>query len=206
VCEGPPWTNHSLLCSRAKGPVLEPGAVLAQCVKRHCGRIVGRGVPRQCEDDLRCVKCHCGESLLCLWATGLVLGSSAVLAQCVKCPCGELSWWGVPRQIEGVLRQKSGGHEPERIPTTRECENHLLQMVTTLEQGAEEATREAGWKAADPSRYPQQMCRGLARLLSQGTVSSENAQRLARHIGGLPPPGWGSVEGEGMWRASGYTS
>jgi len=26
-----------------------------------------------------------------------------------------------------------------------------------------------------------------------GTVSSENAQRLARHIGGRLPPGWGAV-------------
>ena len=54
--------------------------------------------------------------------------------------------------------QKSGGHEPERIPTTRECEHHRWWS-----QRAEEATGEAGWKAADPSRYPQQMCRGLAR-------------------------------------------
>ncbi len=88
--------------------------------------------------------------------------------------------------------QKSGGHEPERIPTTRECEHHLLQMVTNLEQGSEEATGEAGWKEEDPSRYPQQMCRGLARLLS--------------HWGLASPRVGSSVEGEGMWRARGYTS
>jgi hypothetical protein len=89
--------------------------------------------------------------------------------------------------------QKSRGHEPEQMPTTSECEHHLLQIVTTLKQGADAAAEEAGWKAADPSRYPQQVCRGLARLLSQGKVSSEDAQWLARHIGGQLPPGWGAV-------------
>ena len=89
--------------------------------------------------------------------------------------------------------QKSRGHEPEQMPTTSECEHHLLQIVTTLKQGADAAAEEAGWKAADPSRYPQQVCRGLARLLSQGKVSSGDAQWLARHIGGRLPPGWGAV-------------
>ena len=89
--------------------------------------------------------------------------------------------------------QKSRGHEPEQIPTTSECGHHLLQIVTTLKQGADAAAEEAGWKAADPSRYPQQVCRGLARLLSQGKVSSGDAQWLARHIGGRLPPGWGAV-------------
>jgi hypothetical protein len=72
--------------------------------------------------------------------------------------------------------QKSKGHEPEKMPTTSECGHHLLQIVTNLTQGADAATEEAGWKAADPSRYPQQVCRGLARLLSQGKVDSEGAQ------------------------------
>jgi len=51
--------------------------------------------------------------------------------------------------------QKSRGHETEQVPTTSECEHHLLQMVTNLKQGEEAAAEEAGWKAADPSRYPQ---------------------------------------------------
>jgi hypothetical protein len=120
---------------------------------------------------------------------------------------------GVSRSIEGYTKtlegevhrqhpartwverqeQKSRRHEPEQIPTTSECEHHLLQMVTNLKQGAEAAAEEAGWKAADSSRYPQQVCRGLARLLSQGKVSSEDAQWLARHIGGRLPPGWGAA-------------
>ena len=45
----------------------------------------------------------------------------------------------------------------------------------------------------DPSRYPQQVCRVLARLLSQGKVDSEGTQWLARHSGGRLPPGWGVV-------------
>ena len=69
----------------------------------------------------------------------------------------------------------------------------MLQIVAKLKQGADAAAEEAGWKAADPSRYPQQVCRGLARLLSQGKVDSEGAQWLARQIGGRLPPGWGAV-------------
>ena len=84
--------------------------------------------------------------------------------------------------------QKSGGHEPEQIPTS-ECGHHLLQIDTKLKQGADAAAEEAGWKAADPSRYPQQVCRGLARLLSQGKVDNEGAQWLARQIGGSFPQG-----------------
>ena len=59
--------------------------------------------------------------------------------------------------------------------------HHLLQIVTKLKQGADAAAEEVGYKAADPSRYPQQVCRGLARLLSQGKVDSESAQWLASH-------------------------
>ena len=82
---------------------------------------------------------------------------------------------GVSRSIEGYTKklegevhrqhpariwvewqeQKSRGHEPEQIPTTSECGHHLLQIVTNLKQGADAAAEEAGWKAADPSRYPQ---------------------------------------------------
>ena len=66
-------------------------------------------------------------------------------------------------------------------------------MVTKLKQGAVAASEEDGWRAADPSRYPQQVCRGLARLLSHGKVTSEGARWLARQIGGRLPPGWGAV-------------
>ena len=79
---------------------------------------------------------------------------------------------------------KSRGHEPEQIPTTSECGHHLLQIVTKLKQGADAAAEEAGWKAADPGRYPQQVCRGLARLLSQGKVDSESAWRQVFPQGG----------------------
>jgi hypothetical protein len=61
--------------------------------------------------------------------------------------------------------QKSVVHELEQIPTPSECGHHLLQLVTKLEQGADASAEEVGWTAADPSRYPQQVCRGLARLL-----------------------------------------
>ena len=89
--------------------------------------------------------------------------------------------------------EKSGGHELEPLPTTSECGHHLLQMIIKLKQGVYAVTEEEGWKAADPSRYPQQVCRGLARLLSQKKVDSEGARWLARQIGGRLPPGWGAV-------------
>ena len=77
--------------------------------------------------------------------------------------------------------------------------HHLLQIVTKLKQGADAAAEEAGWKADDPSRYQQQMCRGLAQLLSQGKVDSESAQWLAKQIGGRFSPRVGSsVDGERM--------
>ena len=66
-------------------------------------------------------------------------------------------------------------------------------MVTKLQQGADAAAEEVGWRAADPSRYPQHVCRGLARLLSHGTVTSEGARWLAKQIGDKLPPGWGAV-------------
>ena len=87
------------------GPVLGPGAVLPQCVKCHCGETFWWGLPRQSEGDSLCVKCHREKSVLCTWATGLVLGSVAVLEQSVKCHCRETSWWGVPRQSEGDSRR-----------------------------------------------------------------------------------------------------
>ena len=56
-----------LLCPWATGPVLEPGAAFAQCVKCHRGETSWWGMPRQSEGDLRRVKCHRGKPLLCLW-------------------------------------------------------------------------------------------------------------------------------------------
>jgi hypothetical protein len=82
-------------------------------------------------------------------------------------------------------------NEPERLPTTSECGHHLLQIVMGLKQGTEAAAEGAGWRAADPSRYPQRVCRGLAQLLSRGQVNSEEAQWLAKQVGSrLPPGGW----------------
>ena len=69
----------------------------------------------------------------------------------------------------------------------------MLRIVTKLRQETTVAAEEARWTAADPSRYPQPVCRGLARLLSHGNVNSEGAQWLARQIGGRLPPGWGAV-------------
>jgi hypothetical protein len=89
--------------------------------------------------------------------------------------------------------KKSVAHELEQMPTPSECGHHLLQMVTKLQQGADAAAEEVGWRAADPSRYPQHVCRGLARLLSHRKVTSEGARWLAQQIGGRLPPGWGAV-------------
>ena len=48
-------------------------------------------------------------------------------------------------------------------------------------------------RIADPSKYPQQVYRGLARLLSRGEVRGESARLLAKHIGDRLPPGWGEL-------------
>ncbi len=93
---------------------------------------------------------------------------------------------------------KSVVHEPERLQTTSECGHHLLQIVMGLKQGTEAAAEEAGWRAADPSRYPQRVCRGLAQLLSREQVNSEEAQWLAKQVGSRLPPGW-----EAMWTERG---
>jgi hypothetical protein len=47
--------------------------------------------------------------------------------------------------------------------------------------------------AADPSRHPQNVCRGQAQLLSHGSVSCEGAQWLAKQIRDRLSPGWGAV-------------
>ena len=61
--------------------------------------------------------CHCEKSLLCKWATGLALGSvavlaqesvlgpGAVLAQRAGCHCGETLWWEVARGSKGDPRR-----------------------------------------------------------------------------------------------------
>jgi hypothetical protein len=117
---------------------------------------------------------------------------------------------GVSRSIEGYARKlegevslqhpariwverqgnKSVVNEPERLPTTSECGHHLLQIVRGLKQGTEAAAEGAGWRTADPSRYPEQVCRGLAQLLSREQVNSEEAQWLAKQVGSRLPPGW----------------
>jgi hypothetical protein len=89
--------------------------------------------------------------------------------------------------------RKSAAKESERMLTPHECANQLLQLVTGLQQDATEAAMKIGWRAADPSRYPQHVCRGLAGLLSHGEVSCESAQWLAKQVGNRLPPGWGAV-------------
>jgi hypothetical protein len=82
-----------------------------------------------------------------------------------------------------------------RRPTTSECVSHLLQMVTTLPQGTTGTAEEIRWRMADPSKHPQLVCRGLARLLSHGEVASEGVRWLAKQIGERLPPGWGLCVG-----------
>ena len=55
------------------------------------------------------------------------------------------------------------------------------------------AAEGASWRTADPSRYPQQVCRGLVQLLLREQVDSEEAQWLAKQIGSRLPPGWGAT-------------
>jgi hypothetical protein len=120
---------------------------------------------------------------------------------------------GVSRSIEGYARKlegevnvqhpariwverqenKSVVNEPERLPTTGECGHHLLQIVTGWKQGIGVAAEGASWRTADPSRYPQQVCRGLVQLLLCEQVDSEEAQWLAKQIGSRLPPGWGAT-------------
>jgi len=80
----------------------------------------------------------------------------------------------------------------KRALTTHECANQLLQLVTGLQQDVTGTAMEIGWRAADPSRYPQHVCRGLVRLLwSHGEVSCESARWLAKQIGYRLPLDWG---------------
>jgi hypothetical protein len=90
-------------------------------------------------------------------------------------------------------KEKSAVQEPEQIPSTSECERHMLRIFMKLRQETTVAAEEARWRAADPSRYLQPVCRGLARLLSHGKVNIKGAQWLAKHIGSRLPPGWGAV-------------
>jgi hypothetical protein len=113
---------------------------------------------------------------------------------------------GYARKLEGEVKlqhpasiwverqeNKSVVHEPERLPTTSACAHHLLQIVRGLQQGTDAAAEGTGWRSADPSRHPQQVCRDLAQLLSRGQVNSEEAQWLARQVGSRLPPGWGAT-------------
>jgi hypothetical protein len=84
-------------------------------------------------------------------------------------------------------------NESERLPTTSECGHHLLQIVKGRKQGIGVAAQGARWRTADPSRYPQQVCRGLAQLLLREQVDIEEAQWLAKQIGSRLPPGWGAT-------------
>ena len=88
---------------------------------------------------------------------------------------------------------KSVVNEPERLPTTSECGHHLLQIVKGLKQGTGAAAEGDSWRTADPSRYLQQVCRGLAQLLSREQVNSEEAQWLVKQVGSRLPPGWGAT-------------
>ena len=106
---------------------------------------------------------------------------------------GEVNRQHPARTLVEWQEEKSAVQEPEQIPSTSECESHMLRIVTKLRQETTVAAEEARWTAADPSRYPQPVCRGLARLLSHGNVNSEGAQWLAKHIGSRLPPGWGAV-------------
>ena len=78
-------------------------------------------------------------------------------------------------------------------PTAHECANHLAQLATELRQEAVATAMDSNWRIADPSKYLQQVCRELARLLSRAEVRGESARLLAKHIGDRLPPGWGAV-------------
>ena len=84
-------------------------------------------------------------------------------------------------------------NEPERLLTTSECGHNLLQIVKGQKQGIGVAAEGARWRTADPSRYQQQVCRGLAQLLLREQVDSEEAQWMAKQIGSRLPPGWGAT-------------
>ena len=66
--------------------------------------------------------------------------------------------------------------EPEQMSTTHECASQLSQLVSELQQDMTGTAKEIDWRAADPSRHPQNECRGLARLLLHGEVSYESAR------------------------------
>ena len=82
-------------------------------------------------------------------------------------------------------------------------------MVIKLKQGVDAVTEEEGWRAADPSRYPQQVCRGLAQLLSQANVHSEGARWLGDGLKADFPRGGeqcGGREGAVSFRAPSLTA
>jgi hypothetical protein len=81
--------------------------------------------------------------------------------------------------------------EPEQMSTTHECASQLSQLVSELQQDVTGTATEIDWRAADPSRHLQNVCRGLARLLSHREVSCESARWLAKQIGNRLSPGSG---------------
>jgi hypothetical protein len=101
----------------------------------------------------------------------------------------------------GRQERKPPAKEPERMSTTHVCASQLSQLVSELQQDVTGTATEIDWRAADPSRHPQNVCRGLARLLSHGEVSCESARWLAKQIGDRLPPGWGAV-----WRDKGCSA
>ena len=105
------------------------------------------------------------------------------------------------RQHPDTLGRTAGtkitGKEPERTSTTHECASQLSQLVSELQQHVTGTVTEIDWRAADPSRHPQNACRGLARLLSRGDVSCESARWLAKQIGDRLPLGSG-VDRQGV--------
>ena len=98
-----------------------------------------------------------------------------------------------------VERQERSAEHPLKLPpTASECGDHLLRMVEKQQQGGNEVPEEERWEAVDPSKCPQQVCRGLAQLLFKARVDSEGARWLAKRIEDRLPPGWGAV-----WRERG---
>lgn len=86
-------------------------------------------------------------------------------------------------------------------PTVHECANHLAQLAAELREEAVTTVMDSNWQIADPSKYPQQVCRGVARLLSQGEIQGESARLLVKHIGDRLSLGWGAV-----WRDQGCSA
>jgi hypothetical protein len=79
--------------------------------------------------------------------------------------------------------------EDTKLSTNKQ--HSLSQLAKELRQEAAATAMDSNWRIVDPSKYPQQVCRGLARLLSRREVRGESARLLAKHIGDRLPPGGG---------------